>query len=136
MTEAFRDMLGAWPNISGRDGNSLRRFAYFLNQCQEAIVEMKGLEILNDNRENHKLLKKLPDWVVSRWSRIASTSRKVDGVYISFKQFAEFINEEASIACDPVTSLGSLRGIPEQEHRDRHTSTTANHKKRNLETTT
>ena len=97
---------------------------------------MKGLEILNDNRENHKLLKKLPDWVVNRWSRIASTSRKVDGVYIFFKQFAEFINEEASIACDPVTSLGSLRGIPEQEHKGRQTSTTANHKKRNIETTT
>ena len=118
VTEAFRDKLGAWPKISGRDGNSLRRFADFLNQCQAAMVEMKRLEILNDNRETHKLLKKLPDWVVNRWSRIASTSRKVDGMYPSFKRFAELINEEASITCDPVTSLGSLRGLPEQEHRE------------------
>ena len=136
VTEAFRDKLGAWPKISGRDGNSLRRFADFLNQCQAAMVEMKGLEILNDNRENHKLLRKLPDWVVNRWSRIASKSRKVDGMYPSFKRFAEFINEEASIACDPATSLGSLRGLPEQEHKDRQTSTTASQKKRNLATTT
>ena len=133
VTEAFRDKLGAWPNISGRDGDSLRRFADFLNQCQAAMVEMKGLEILNDNRENHKLLKKLPDWIVNRWSRIASTSRKVDGTYPSFKQFAEFISEEATIACDPVTSLGSLRGVPEREHKQRYT--TAN-QKRNLATVT
>ena len=41
VTEAFRDMLGAWPNISGRDGNSLRRFAYFLNQCKKPLWKWK-----------------------------------------------------------------------------------------------
>ena len=46
------------------------------------------------------------------------------------RQFAEFITEEASIACDPVTSLGSLRGIPEQEEKEREKGSTMNERKK------
>ena len=133
--EAFRDKLEAWPKIHGRDGNSHRQFSDFLNHCQAAMMDMKGLEILNDNRENRKLLQKLPNWVVNHWSRIVSASWK--GMYPSFGQFTEFITEEASIACDPVTSLGSLRGIPEQEEKEREKGTRMNErKKRNHAATT
>ena len=79
VTEAFRDKLDAWPRV--RDGIGLRRFSDFLNQCQAAMVDMKGLEILNDNRENRKLLQKLPDWIISRWGRVASDSKKRYGAY-------------------------------------------------------
>ena len=73
VTEAFRDKLDAWPRV--RDGIGLRRFSDFLNQCQAAMVDMKGLEILNDSRENRKLLQKLPDWIISRWVELPPTPR-------------------------------------------------------------
>lgn len=59
---AFRDKLMKWPKISGSDPPALREFADFLKGCAETI--------LNDCEENHKLLKKLPDWIVCQWSRI------------------------------------------------------------------
>ena len=90
VTEAFRDKLWACPPRSQGE------MEIASDGLQTSLISANR-EILNDNRENHKLLKKLPDWVVNRWSRIASTSRKADGVYPSFKQFAEFINEEASL---------------------------------------
>ena len=111
VTEAFHDKLEAWPKIHGREGNSLRRFSDYLNQCHAAMMDMKGLEILNDNRENRKLLQKLPDWVVNRWSRIVSTSCKSKGMYASFGQFAEFI-------------------IPEQEEKEMEKGTTMNERKK------
>ena len=118
VTEAFSHTLEAWSKIHGRDDNSLRRFSDYLNQCHADMLDMKALEILNDNRENRKLLQKLPDWVVHRWSRIVSASWKSKGMYPNFSQFADFVTEEASIACDPVTSTVSLRGIPEQEEKE------------------
>lgn len=67
---AFRERLAKWPKIAANDPIALREFADFLQGCVEAIPHVKGLAILNDCEENHKLLKKLPDWIVRRWSRI------------------------------------------------------------------
>ena len=70
ITEAFRDKLDQWPRVQAKDAKSLRKLSDFLNQCSAAMTDIKGLEILNDNRENRKILKKLPDWIITRWSRI------------------------------------------------------------------
>ena len=36
---------------------------------------MRCLDVLNDDRENRKLLGKLPDWLVTRWARFVSTGK-------------------------------------------------------------
>ena len=79
------------------------------------MTDIQGLEILNDNRENRKILCKLPDWIITRWSRIVLNAKKVRSSYPSFTEFANFIAEEADIACDPIVSLESLRIVPEKE---------------------
>ena len=128
ISEAFRNKLDNWPKISPRDSSSLRRFSDFLNQCKVAKSEIKSLEILNDTRENRKMLQKLPDWIVTRWNRMVFDSRQKYGVYPNFDTFADFISQEAEISCDPVASLGSLRQIlgPEKER-----NVPSNHKKYN-----
>ena len=130
VTDAFRNKLDAWPKIPPRDGKSLRRFSDFLRQCKVAITQIPELEILNDSRENKKLLQKLPDWVVNRWSRIVSMSRKEKGKFPSFAQFADFISEEASFACDPVTSFESLKGMTQKDGNDQDKSTPSDKKGR------
>ena len=115
ITEAFRDKLDTWPKIQARDGKGLRRLSDFLNQCESAMTAIPGLEILNDNRENRKILQKLPDWIITRWSRIVSIAKKNKSRYPSFAEFANFISEESDIACDPIVSLESLRIVPEKE---------------------
>ena len=94
VTEAFRDKLESWPKIPARDGKSLRAFSDFLRQCKTAMTHLADLRILDDSRENKKLLQKLPDWVVTRWSRIVAKSRK-DRKFPAFADFSDFIAEEA-----------------------------------------
>ena len=59
-----------------------------------------GLEIYttNDERENQKLLAKLPDWLVVRWSRKVIGWTEMKGQFPPFQVFVRFIDEEAKIA--------------------------------------
>ncbi len=65
IANAFRDKLEKWPKVSPRDGTGLRKFADFLQQCHIAMQTIGSLSVLNDDRENRKLLTKLPDWMIS-----------------------------------------------------------------------
>ena len=67
IANAFRDKLENWPKIHSRDGIGLRRVGDFLKQCHTAMQSIGSLNILNDDRENRRLLAKLPDWLVTRW---------------------------------------------------------------------
>ena len=111
VSEAIRDKLQGWPKINKHDAYGLRNFADFLQQCNTAIHHIEGLYVLNDCRENKKLVAKLPDWLINRWKRIVAreTTR-----YPSFNRFTLFITEEADILCDPV--LFDLGRYDDREH--------------------
>lgn len=101
---AFREKLMRWPKVGVNDPLSLREFTDFLQGCVEAIPHVKGLAILNDCEENHKLLKKLPEWIVRKWSKIVVEELDMTGDYPSFKRFVVFLQKESKIACNPFTS--------------------------------
>lgn len=102
--KAFRDKLMRWPKINTNDPLALQEFADFLQGCNEAIPHVKGLAILNDCEENHKLLKKLPEWIVRKWSRIVVEELDTSGSYPNLACFTKFLNKEARIACNPIAS--------------------------------
>ena len=108
MARAFRDILDNGPRISGRDGEAIGRYSYFLRQCVQAMVSTQCLGVLNDERDNHKMLKKLPGWLITRWGRIAANWREQHHTYPPVYEFTKFVEKEATIACDPITSLQSL----------------------------
>ena len=101
IANAFRDKLDRWPKIASRDGTAMRKFADFLKQCTTAMGYMRCLD---DDRENRKLLGKLSDWLVN------VCARYVYNCFPPFAEFASFVSCEVDIACDPITSLQSLRG--------------------------
>jgi hypothetical protein len=80
--------------------------------------DVEELSVLNDSRENRKLLQKLPDWIVTRWSRTVVKAKAISGKYPKFSDFANFIAAEAKIACDPMMSLASIRGSVDREEKD------------------
>ncbi|KAL6475780.1 hypothetical protein MHYP_G00168200 [Metynnis hypsauchen] len=102
--KAFRDKLMKWQKISTNDPLALREFADFLQSCTEAIPHVKGLAILNDCEENHKLLRKLPEWIVRKWSRIVVDELDTSGNNPDLACFTEFLSREARIACNPIAS--------------------------------
>ena len=101
ISEAIRDKLYKWPLIKTGDGLGLRAFADYLQQCNMAMKTMDGLSILNDCRENRRLLTKLPDCLNQRWCRIVSNKGTS---YPPFSRFALFITKEADIMCNPMLS--------------------------------
>ena len=121
---AFRDKLEKWPKIAPRDCDSLQRFSDFVKQCQTAMSSIGTLKCLDDDRENRKFLSKLPDWIVTRWSRTAYQWKEEKKEFPPFKIFADFLSKEAKIACNPVISLQSLKSDKSQaETRPRPTKT-------------
>lgn len=58
-----------------------------------------NLDVLNDSRENQRMLSRLPDWLVVRWGRIVVQKKEESNQHPPFK---DFISKEAKIACDPV----------------------------------
>ena len=107
--EAFRDKLDKWPKIGPRDSVGLQKYADFLQTCLDAIPHVKDLRILNDCKENQRMAAKLPDWMITRWSRVVAKSLDADK-YPSFREFVTFVATEARVACHPVTSLQAVKG--------------------------
>ncbi|XP_038069094.1 uncharacterized protein LOC119738319 [Patiria miniata] len=131
VASAFRDKLDSWTKINSRDGTGLRRFADFLRQCEAAMQTIQSLKILNDERENRKLLTKIPEWLVARWSRKAAESKEIKKRFPPFSEFVSFITREANIACDPVTSLQSVKAIDKPD--ESNSSRTSRGKERGFE---
>ena len=98
----------------------LRRFAVFLKQCVTAMNSVKGLSVLIDDRENRKMLLIIPEWLVSRWSTFVAQWKEKHKEFPPFKEFAQFLEKEAKVACDPVTLLHLLK----QDHGQRITDKT------------
>ncbi|KAK3085303.1 hypothetical protein FSP39_001304 [Pinctada imbricata] len=109
IANAFRDKLENWSRVNARDGLALQRFADFLRQCYSAMQSIGSLNVLNDERENRKMLSKLPDWIVTRWGRIVVKWKDDKGEFPPFKEFVDFLSKEAKIATDPITSLQSVK---------------------------
>ena len=49
--------------------------------------------------------------MVSRWGRVVSRWKEERSQFPPYKEFVEFVTKEATIACDPVTSLQSLKEV-------------------------
>ncbi|KAL1276825.1 hypothetical protein QQF64_036448 [Cirrhinus molitorella] len=115
---AFREKLNNWPKIGSRESVKLRQFSDFLTACSNAMPHIKGLQVLNDCEENQKMLQKLPDWLTSRWNRHVTMQLKRLEEYPTFKDFANFVAQEAEIACNPVTSFHGLKLSEEKLSRE------------------
>ena len=111
VTKAYRDKLQGWPKIGAKDHQGLRGFADFLTSIETAMQTIKDLTILNDYMENQKLLAKLPDWLISRWNREATREMKEHKRYPDFKTFTAFINAEADLASNPISSCNAVKEV-------------------------
>ena len=105
ITEAFYTKLHTWQKIHSKDYKGLRRLADFLQQCKVAMEENWELAILNQSQEIRGVLMNLPEWIRNHWRHIEMKTRTTSGKYPPFADFADFLDEEASIVCDHNISL-------------------------------
>ena len=81
---AFRSKLEQWPRVDGRNSAALRRFADFLRQCEAAKSTLSGLRFLDDDRENQRMLSKLPDRLIPKWGLLLPIPGKNMNGYLCF----------------------------------------------------
>ncbi len=103
VAEGFRTKIEQWPKISTQDNKGLLKFADFLQQCLFAMAQIPSLSILNDCRENKRMLEKLPSWITRKWMKTVTEHTEV-GSYPSFATFVSFLAKEAKIVNNPVYS--------------------------------
>jgi len=115
VSDAYRKKINDWPRIPANDGPSLRKLADFLEHCKSAMKEIKYLAILDDPEENQKILRKLPNYLVTRWGRTVDQwlTKDDEGGYPPFSEFCHFLKTEARIACNPVTAMRQMRNNDE-----------------------
>ena len=94
VASAFRKKLESWSKVGDRDGKALQKFADYLNQICIAKRSYKCLDILSDEFENKKILRKLPAWLVKKWIEVVV---KADD-FPNFDEFSKFISANAKIA--------------------------------------
>lgn len=106
---AFRERLANWPKTQLKDTVGLRDISDFFKCLSGCYTYVKGLQILNDCKENQKLVQKLPDWAASYWNRQVTQTLNNSQEFPSFQEFATLMTMEAEIACNKITSFYALR---------------------------
>ncbi|XP_063592525.1 uncharacterized protein LOC134769716 [Penaeus indicus] len=123
IANAYREKLHEWPRIPLNDGPALMKFSDFLETCKTAMSNIQYLNILNDPKENQRMLQKLPHPIVERWNTIVDRElykaselddESDDGLlysaeFPSFTKFCIFVRKEASKACNPITSITAVQ---------------------------
>jgi hypothetical protein len=103
--------LDNWTRIPSNNGAALREYGDFLKTCVQAMTNKPGLRVLNDYKQNQRMAAKLPDHMASRWNRRVTEQLDSKYQYPTFDEFVEFVNKEARIACNPVTSYSALKDL-------------------------
>ena len=105
VTFAFRDKLENWPKIPSNDFRSLEKFSDFLKEVQSKLSVLNTLDVLNDPKENYKMLKVLPQWMVNKWAdKIAEYQEQNNDDFPPFANFVTFVGAQAKRMNNPIIS--------------------------------
>ncbi|KAL8601152.1 hypothetical protein ACOMHN_002959 [Nucella lapillus] len=112
IARAFRDKLDSWPVVKNRDSVAMRSLAEFMQQSVVASKVVGQMGILDDALYQKRLIDRLPDWISHKWNRHVSKIKSKQQRYPTFEELAEFIKEEADIACEPVFGTANKISSP------------------------
>ena len=122
-TFAFRDKIESWQKISEKDSRGLLKFADFLEQAKSSLTSLETVDILDDPKENYKMLRVLPQFLVSKWAAKITDHREQHDEYPKFEDFVKFVSRQAKILNDPlIAKLNQLSG----SHSSKSTSFSTN----------
>ena len=102
IAHAFKKKLEGWPKIGPRDFQGLRKFSDFLHQCIAALGSYGGLDVLDSELENAKILTKLPERLMFSWGRLTIDYQDRYGRFPPFMEFCRFVHQESEIVCNPI----------------------------------
>ena len=103
VTFAFREKLEKWPKIANNDCKALQKFSDFLKQIQSNLTALNTQDVLNDAKENYKMLKVLPQWIVNKWAdKIAEYQERNNDRFPPFESFVTFVGAQSKRVNNPI----------------------------------
>ena len=80
-----------------------------------------SLSVLDDDRDNRKMIAKLPTWLINRWARRVAEYQQKRKVFPRFKYFVDFVASESNITSNPITSVAGLHDDSRpKDHKSAH----------------
>ena len=123
VAEDYKRKLRGWRQISDGDSKGLQEFSDFLVRCEEAMKTMKSMSELDSTPILQSISTKLPSYSGVKWCRFAHDTQIKQRRLVAFKDFAQFVKEEAELANDPIFSPDVLKkerkknGLPKDNNR-------------------
>lgn len=115
VADAFRDKLESWPKIGGSDSKGLNKYAQFLKQCKHAKFSNEHLSDLDNPCQLKNFVSCLPSYLIQRWSREAGRNKMQTNRNSTVTDYADFVMDEAVLACDKIASYQALSGLKDAE---------------------
>ena len=109
VSEDYKKRLRNWRQINEGDSKGLREFSDFLIRCEEAMKSMKSMSELDSTQILQSISAKLPSYSGVKWCRFADEAQVKDKNLVGFKDFTNFVKQEAEFANDPIFSPDVLK---------------------------
>ena len=109
VSEDYKKRLRNWRQINEGDSKGLREFSDFLIRCEEAMKSMKSMSELDSTQILQSISAKLPSYSGVKWCRFAHEAQVKDKKLVGFKDFTNFVKQEAELANDPIFSPDVLK---------------------------
>ena len=75
------------------------------------MTELKTVDVLDDPKENYKMLKLLPQWCVNKWAdRIETYQDEHEDAFPPFENFVKFVSSQAKRMNNPIIAQVNSKG--------------------------
>ncbi|XP_067943200.1 uncharacterized protein [Watersipora subatra] len=102
VARSMKNKLDTWPKISANDTPALQRYADYLESCSNAMKSIPGLASLDEELNNERFARVLPDWAHQKWGATTHRIRKKEMRYPKFAEFASFVDDLAEMRSQPL----------------------------------
>ena len=110
VSRAYINKAIQWQPIKHDDGSALKKFSVFLIKCKNAMNSIKHMAVLDHAPNLQSLVCKLPTILQNKWRERVLKFRKANQC-ATFTQLAEFVEEAAEAANDPVFGREAMRKV-------------------------
>ncbi|XP_051776177.1 uncharacterized protein LOC127526093 [Erpetoichthys calabaricus] len=97
VVDAYISKALKWPQIKQRDGEALRDYATFLDNCMDSMTKAKNRVAFNSNENIRTILSKLPYSLQNKWGDIAYEIEEEEKKEIEICDLTIFLHKQAKI---------------------------------------
>ncbi len=107
---AYLNKALSWPPIQPDDGQTLKRFSFYLTKCLHVMRNIAYMDVLNHIPYLQRILSKLPMDFQDKW-RDHVAEMRLTGQNIQFEDLVDFVHEASNIVNDPAFGKEAMNSV-------------------------